>query len=122
MSTNDPLKQFITVRNSLLAERERLERQLKNINAALETNGHHIPSPRKARPTVRKKRGRGDISLKAAVLQMTKSKPLTKQEILDGARKLGWKTTSKNPLNLLNPLLYGKNPKFKNQGGKFSPA
>ena len=37
-------------------------------------------------------------------------------------RKLGHKFTAKDPNNSLNTLLYGKRPKFKRQGGKFSLA
>jgi hypothetical protein len=61
-------------------------------------------------------------SLKKAVLEFTKNRPLTKQEILTEIGKIGYTTKAKNSMTVLNPLLYGKNPKFKRNDGKFSPA
>lgn len=54
--------------------------------------------------------------------KVTTKNPLAKLEILAPVQKLGWKTTSKKPSKLLDTLLYGQNPKFKNWNGKFSPA
>ena len=45
-----------------------------------------------------------------------------KQEILDAIHKLGYRFTTKNPMNSLGVILYGKNPRFKNENGRFSPA
>ncbi len=119
----DPLKQFVQLRNKLAEEKTRLEARLKEINRAL---GGEIPTPFRAeKPAARKravKRIKNPISLRQSVIKLTKEKPLTKPEILAGLKKLGYKTTSKKPINLLNSVLYGKNPKFKNQGGTFSPA
>jgi hypothetical protein len=69
------------------------------------------------------KLGGNTISLRAAVAQVTTSKPLTKQEILAAVDKLGYTFTTKNPLNSLNQILYKcTNPKFKNVKGRFSAA
>jgi len=36
-------------------------------------------------------------------------------------QKLGFRSASKKPLQLLDNLLYGRNPRFKNDNGRFSP-
>jgi hypothetical protein len=36
-------------------------------------------------------------------------------------QKLGFRSAPKNPINSLSTLLYGKNPKFRNDNGRFSP-
>lgn len=137
---NDPLKQFMSLRAALVEERSRLSERLKEIDAALKADDSGalaatVPK-RKGRPLqaqARKAqssssgraggraRTRGGITLKEAALRLTREKPLTKTEIIEGAKKLGWTTTSRDPLNLLNPLLYGKKSPFKNVGGKFAP-
>ena len=46
---------------------------------------------------------------------------MSKQEILDAVKGEGYKFTTNNPLNSLGVILYGKNPRFRNEDGKFSP-
>ena len=55
------------------------------------------------------------------MLQLTSKRPMTKQEILSEVEKLGYRFIAKDPVNSLNTVLYGKKPKFKHAGGKFSP-
>jgi hypothetical protein len=47
-------------------------------------------------------------------------KSLTKHEILDAVLASGYQFSTNDPLNSLGVILYGKNPKFKNQNGRFS--
>jgi hypothetical protein len=46
---------------------------------------------------------------------------LTKEEILEGVKNLGYRFSTSNPLNSLGVILYGKKPKFRNDSGRFSP-
>lgn len=159
---SNALKQFVTLRNSLVSEKQTIESRLHQINEALGISGGEIPTPapsqqklsgkRTMSPAARAKiaaaqrsrwaeqrgskpsspstngtsskgtRGRAGnkISLRAAALQLTRAKPLSKQEIIEGAKKLGWSTNSVRPINLLNSILYGKKTPFANKGGKFS--
>ena len=68
----------------------------------------------------RGKRIRNEMSLREAVLQVTQGKSLTRHEILKGVQDLGFKFQTKDPLNSLGTVLYGKKPKFVNKDGKFS--
>jgi hypothetical protein len=46
---------------------------------------------------------------------------MTKQEIHDAVVRLGYRFKSKDPFNVLGVVLYGKKPRFRNEGGRFSP-
>jgi len=65
------------------------------------------------------RRGNPD-SLKAIVLQVTKSKPLNRHDLLVAVQKAGYKFVAKDPLNSLSTLLYTAK-EIKNYGGKFGP-
>jgi hypothetical protein len=117
------LDKFIELRKALVNEKAALEARLKSIEEALAGG---LPVAAKAAagvPGVRKgfKKIRNPMSLRAAVTQVTKAKPLTKPEILAAIAKLGYRFTTKSPLNSLNVVLYSKN-RFKKANGKFSPA
>ena len=60
--------------------------------------------------------------MKEAIIEATKAKPLAKEEIFEAVKKLGYQFTTKKPMASINVVLYSKNPKFKNQDGKFSAA
>lgn len=116
------LKDFAMLQKNLLAERDRIVARLAALNAALGSE----PAPAvkvEKRATVKKAtRAKNQLSLKEAVMKATTGKALTKQEIFEAVKKLGYKFTTAKPLNSINVVLYGKKPKFKNTGGKFSPA
>jgi hypothetical protein len=59
--------------------------------------------------------------MKAAVIQVTTGHPMTKPEIMAAIQKLGFLSKSEKPLRMLDNLLYGKNPRFKNDNGRFGP-
>lgn len=136
-NTNDPLKQFIETRNSLVQEKKELEERLKQIEQALSGSVVSAPKPgRVAKATapeeeakapgrkvrgVRGKRAKNKMSLKEAVILVTKDGPLNKHDILDRVQKdAGYKFSASNPINSLNQILYNKKL-FVNEGGKFSP-
>ena len=119
---HDSIQTYIALRESLLKERATLEAKLSRINEALKSDGH-VPAVRAAKPTSPKpaKRTKNRLSLKAAITEVTKAKPLTKPEILAAVKKLGYKFGGAKPINSLNVVLYSKR-QFKNSGGKFGPA
>lgn len=124
----DIVKQYVQLRNQLVEEKTRLETRLGQINRVL---GGEIPIPAKTEsgPTTERtdrasgrRRIKNPMSLRKAIVQVTAANPLTKEEILDAVEKLGYQFGTDKPILSINPILYGKNPKFKRNGGKFSPA
>lgn len=129
----DDIRRYIDLRDSLVREKSELEQRLSQINQALgeqETSSNQSSAPaattsfskpassqgRRGRPS------RSGVSLREAVLQVTGSGAKTKEEILKGVENLGYRFSTKNPLNSLGVILYGKNPRFKNDNGRFSPV
>jgi hypothetical protein len=130
----DKLKQYVSLRQDLIDEKRQIEARLGEINQALSATGGGAPPKRgPGRPpgpsaaVVRRgprkfKRAKNTMSLKEAVLQATKSRPLAKKEILSAVSKSGYKFTAKDPMNSLNTLLYGDKGFKKHGAGKFGPA
>lgn len=121
----DSLKKYVELRDSLMAEKAKLEKRLNQINEALGAAPVVEAAPKKSaepKAPAGEKRGRvrNAISLRAAVAQVTKDEPLTKAQILVAVKKLGYKFGATNPIPSLNTVLYTK-PKFKNVDSKFSP-
>lgn len=115
----DVLREFLSLQTALQREREELISRLRQIEEVLgEATQLATAVPRAGR------RGRGNnpISLRDAVLKVTSVRPMTKQEVYEAVQKLGYRFGGKEPLNSLGVVLYGKNPRFKNQDGRFSPA
>jgi hypothetical protein len=120
------IKKYINLRDSLILEKTRLENRLREINSALgqgqETGSGFNTSVARGVKASRGRRGaRSGLSLRDAVLQATAKGPLTKEQILESVKSLGYRFSTTNPLNSLGVILYGKNPKFKNDAGRFSP-
>lgn len=148
---NDRLKQFVSLRDQLLRDKAELEARLSEINKALGAVSASVeataeaprrgrkpgrkpgpkpgrkpgrkpgPKPADGAPKMRGNRAGNTISLRDAVKQVTKEKPLSRQEILDAVQALGYKFKAKDPLNSLSTLLY-TDKTIKNHGGKFGPA
>lgn len=119
----DAIKVFVKLQKQLLEEKARLERRLSEINQALGQMQTHTPSYSVPRAGHIDRRGLGrqnTISLKKAVIQVLEKGPMTKPEILEAVQKIGYKFTSGNPMNYLGVILYGRNPKFINENGRFS--
>jgi hypothetical protein len=119
MKTNI-LKQFLSLRKALHQEKAQLEARLQQIGHALAGAPSVLAVPT-GPPTRAIRRIRNPISMRAAVIQVTAGHPMTKPEIMAAIQKLGFRSASKKPLTSLSTLLYGKNPRFKNENGKFSP-
>jgi hypothetical protein len=129
----DLLKKFVSMREALTAEKATLETRLAQINDALAIAAEPGVAPAPSRPAaatatverqrrvVGRRRAENQLSLREAVLQVTRGKAMTRQEILEGVKKLGYKFTAKDPLNSLSTLLYTTKA-IKNYGGKFGPA
>ncbi len=114
------MKDFASLRRSLLAERDRLDARLRAINAVLGDEPASAVQAAKPGKVKRSTRAKNDLSLKEAVVKVTTGKALTKEEILESVKKLGYTFTTSKPLNSIKVVLYGKKPKFKNSDGKFS--
>ena len=135
----DNLRRYINLRDSLVREKATLEQRLQEINNALGEGGGGViarsgtqakaeakasqPSSTTQAAKPKGRRGRvpkGGISLRDAVVQVLSKGPKTKEEILGGVKGLGYQFSTNNPMNSLGVILYGKNPRFKNDNGLFS--
>ena len=124
VSQNDRLQRYLASLDELRTEKAELESRLEKINQALAGSpaaGRGGKGAGPGRRTGRGGRRRNGLSLRAAVAQVTKSRPLAKGEILEAVRKLGYKFATKDPMNSLNAMLYAPANRFRNQDGKFSP-
>ena len=117
--TTDAIKQYVSLRDSIIAEREQLITRLREMDEALGAMGLRGKGSYYG-PKTATGRAHNEMSLKEAVLKVIEGKALTKHEILDGVMALGYAFSTDDPLNSLGVVLYGKNPKFKNVHGKFS--
>lgn len=133
------MKQDITTRivqlhASLVKEKASLEQRLAVINKALRSIGGSVNSgvavskaavsPAAPKPGKRggaRRRLDNPMPLKKAIIQVTKARPLTKEEILAAVLKLGYKFTGPVPMNSINVHLYTKGQFKKHPGGRFSP-
>ena len=120
----DLLKQFTELRNRLVTERTQLQGRLTEIDQVLGCFQAPAPAPvtKVPKPAKATRRGRhgNSASLREVVIEATRNKPLTKEEILDAVQQAGYKFKTKKPLNTLSVLLY--TGPFKRANGKFFPA
>ncbi|MDX1951092.1 MAG: hypothetical protein SFY81_02845 [Verrucomicrobiota bacterium] len=117
----DPLKQYVALRDSILAEREQLIIRLRELDEAVGAMGLRGRDTYYG-PRTPTGRVRNEMSLKEAVLKVIKGKQMTKHQVLDAVLALGYQFSTDDPLNSLGVILYGKTPKFTNDGGRFSLA
>ena len=113
----DTLREFIAAQAALKEERESLFERLTRIEAVLgRTNSlsSFNSTPRHWG------RASNPMGLRDAVIQVTRLRALTKQEIFEAVKRLGYQFGGKDPLNTLGVILYGKHPRFRNDGGRFS--
>ena len=121
-SESDKLRKYLASLQELRAEKTELEARLERINEALA--GSPAASRGGGGRRVARRGGgrrRNGLSLRAAVAQVTKSRPLSKAEILGAVQKLGYKFATRDPMNSLNAMLYAPANKFRNLNGKFGP-
>jgi hypothetical protein len=115
----DVLQEYMSLQTALQREREELVGRLRQIEEVLgQSSFGAIAQPRRVG---RRGRGINAMSLKDAVLQVTSLRPMSKQEVYEAVQKIGYRFGGKDPLNSLGVVLYGKNPRFRNEGGRFSP-
>ena len=120
MKNNDnTLKRFVALRDEILSEREQIVIRLREVDAVLGSMGFRAGALFYG-PRTTTGRIRNEMSLKEAVLKVIDGKALTKHQILDAVLALGYQFSTDDPLNSLGVILYGKNPRFKNEHGKFS--
>ncbi len=140
----DSLHKYVALHEALVKEKSALEGRLDQINQALSGSvaartrvaavapaaaapAAAKPAPRGRKASLSRRRGRGGRgrsatgkSLKLMALEVIRSKPLTRQEILDAVKKDGYVFSSTNPLNSLSAMLYSNKKVFKVRDGKFS--
>ena len=117
--TSDAISQFISLRDTISAEREQLHSRLREIDAALgamdirgATSYYGLRQGQA--------RAHNELSLKEAVLKVIEGKALTREAVLNGVLAFGYTFSTNDPMNSLGVVLYGKNPKFKNDRGRVS--
>jgi hypothetical protein len=117
---HDILQQFVSAHSALLDEKAQVEARLRQINQALEQAPPAVALTPKPVARIPRRR-RSPISMRAAVVQVTTGNPMAKPEIMAAIQKLGFRSKSEKPVRMLDNLLYGKNPRFKRENGRFSP-
>jgi hypothetical protein len=122
-AAKDKLQQYLASLEALHAEKAELEARLAKIEAALTGAQAAIRGGRHRRlDGVRPRRGRrGGLSLREAVAQVTRHRPLRKPEILQAVQKIGYKFATSDPMNSLNAMLYAPANRFRNVKGRFAP-
>ncbi|MDB6040324.1 MAG: hypothetical protein JWM99_4165 [Verrucomicrobiales bacterium] len=115
---HDNLRQYVSLRDAILQEKTQIEQRLREINQALGQMAGFTADGRVG-PRSGGTRNRNAISLRDAVIEVVKSGSLSKDDILKGVQDLGYKFATNDPMNSLGVILYGKNPKFLNEGGRF---
>ena len=118
---NDKLQQYLASLKELHAEKARLEARLEQINAALADTPGATTGRRGRRVGRRGRARRNGLSLREAVVQVTRSRALSKPEILQAIQRIGYKFATKDPMNSLNAMLYAPANRFRNQNGRFAP-
>ena len=122
---HDSLEQFARLRKTLLRERTILQRRLAQINTLVGPNSNAdyaaVPANALLRPGRQRGRRRNPLSLRQAILQVTAAKPLTKEEILEAVKKVGYRFSTPRPMATINSYLYQKGA-FVRRNGRFAPG
>ncbi len=110
--------QYLTARDTLVRRRQELESELAAIKAAFE-QGVFSAEPAEVAPTAvaSPQRMRGQIT--STVVEILKSGPLTKDEIIEKLKALG-PAFGSNPRLVADSVLYGR--RFRRTGKVFSLA
>jgi hypothetical protein len=117
---SDSLQQFVALRSALVQERGNLQKRLQEIDRVL--GGREVSPPAIPRGTIaRSKRLKNALSLREAVAKAVGKKPLSKDEILAGVQKLGYRFGGKAPIKSLEVFLYTAGKKtLRRVNGKFA--
>jgi hypothetical protein len=96
----------------IIREREHLVNRLNEIDQALGQMGE----PRKAYGS----RVHNTMNIKEAITKVTAKSPLTVREIVEAVQAIGYKFTTRNPINSVGAYLYGAGKKqFTRKEGNF---
>ena len=108
MKTEEILKQYQELHDSLKKKKSVLIEEIQKIDKALSTNGGQLNSEK------------CDLTLKEAITEITNKTPKTKKQILSELISLGYHFSTTTPINSINATLYLKDT-FNNKNGYFSP-
>ncbi len=117
----DPVRQFLELRENLQNERAALIERVQQIDEVLASTALESNNQLGIKRIKRPRQKRNAMSLKSAVIQITRKCPKTKEEILRELDKMGYIFSSATPINSLNATLYSKG-QFVNNNGYFSPV
>jgi hypothetical protein len=122
----DPLERYAKFKQQLFEEKRQLEGRLAELNQALgsETASSQTSQNAAIEPPSTARRGRrgsgsNGMSMRDAVLKALSKGPLARKELVQAVEGVGYKFSSKNALNSIGSILYGKNSPVKRKGGKF---
>lgn len=123
----DLLRQYAKLRKQLTEEKSQLEARLAEINEVLGSESTSSPVEPTAQVHLAKQPRRGrrtsnTMSMREAVLKALSKGPLARKEIVQAVEDVGYKFTTKNPLNSIGAVLYGKNSPVTTKDGKFCLA
>jgi hypothetical protein len=118
---DDKLKRYLASLQALSAEKAELEARLAKIEAALASAPAGHRERRSTGVATRGRARRNGLSLREAVAQVTRNRPLPKAEILQAVRRIGYKFATSDPMNSLNAMLYAPANRFRNVNGRFAP-
>lgn len=110
--TTDKLTVYREMRAALKAELDAHLKAAEEIQAELD--GHSARESATGKPAA-------SMSLRAAIEQVTRNRPMTKAEILEAVQKIGYRFNTKKPMTSIDALIYKKSNGFKRQNGRFSP-
>ena len=108
MKTEDILKQYMELHETLKKKKLVLIDEIQKIDKALSANGGQLES------------GKCNLTLKEAITAITNKTPKTKKQILTELISLGYHFSTSTPINSVNATLYLKDT-FNNNNGYFSP-
>jgi len=108
MKTEEILKQYQELHDSLKKKKSVLIEEIQKIDKVLSTNGGQLNSEKCG------------LTLKEAITEITNKTPKTKKQILSELISLGYHFSTTTPINSINATLYLKDT-FNNKNGYFSP-
>lgn len=108
MKTEDILKQYQELHDSLKIKKSALIQEIQKIDKALNTSKGQLSSEK------------CNLTLKEAITEITHKTPKTKKQILGELISMGYHFSTSTPINSVNATLYLKDT-FSNKNGYFSP-
>lgn len=128
-SAADKLAAFRALQEDLIREHQALQKRMREIEEVLSRPLEGLGSafeaaparPATAAPAAPKKSVAHPMPLKEAILKVTTKKPLTKQEIVEAVKALGYNFTTATPINSVNVVLYSNRKEFDQLGNTWGP-